>query len=190
MSRDNFISDNLINIREQLRREQADKQSSAVAGSEHSSQASVEPEKAEQTALLRELPVTSPRSAVVSNPLESVKRELAGRIRQDYSQVAAELENLERKRTEALEFMEFLSKQKESVEAVDFGAEQSSRELDRLSYEYYQKSGRWKAFAGAVSAALPEQKAPEPVACGNRSLVISMIISALIVSATLLIVFL
>lgn len=189
MPRDNFISDNLINIREQLRKDHSDKKSSDVELPDPV--VNTADSQGSREFLLRELPVTSPRMTSLAPHVESAKRELAGKIRHDYSRVAAELENLDRKRVEAVGFMEFLASHKETVEKLDCDSDLSSKELDKLSYEYYLRSGRWKAFqtAGAVDAArLNEPAVHSPL--NSKSLIIAIIASALIISATLLVVFL
>ena len=184
MARDNFISDNLINIREQLRQDQNTQTATDFVQQEQKIN-ETEPRQNMPSGL----PAPAPRMQVRTPELDRERRELIGRIRRDYTLVSAELENMERKTKEAAAFMEFLAAHQTSLENIDFDRNDISRELDRLSWEYYQRSGRWRAFSSGEikeNTNLSEQ----PVRQSNKATVIAIIISAIMISATILAVFL
>ena len=186
MARDNFISDNLINIREQLRQDQSLTVSDKDTFPQQASFREDEQEK-----MPPKLPAPAPRMQVRTPELDRERRELIGRITRDYTLVAAELERMEQKKQEAHAFMEFLAKHQKSLETVDFDRSDISRELDRLSWEYYQHSGRWRAFSkGEQQTAVSSETAQHTVSTGSRFTAVSIIISAIIISASILVVFL
>ena len=96
MSRDNFISDNLINIRENLRQNPlkapAPEESRNLSAPE--SQGIPSAQKSAECRFAPELPQPAPRMQTRTPELDRERRELAGRIRRDYSCVAAEVENM------------------------------------------------------------------------------------------------
>ena len=101
-----------------------------------------------------ELPLPAPRMQTRAPELDRERRELAGRIRRDYSCVAAELEAMDKKRSEAIAFLEFLTKHQKELDLVNVDLDGSSRELDRLAWEYYRMVGRWRAFSTSGSDTL------------------------------------
>ena len=184
MARDNFISDNLINIREKLRQD-------SVVQTADVSAASVVPETVgTQVAHPAELPAPAPRMQVKKPELDYERRTLIGKIRRDYTLAAAELEIAEKKQLETTGFMQFLSEHQKALEAVDFDRPDISRELDRLTWEYYQHAGRWKAFAreNSVSESVSSAPSIQPHS-SNKLLAAAIIISSIIISITLLAVF-
>ena len=151
MSRDNFISDNLIKIRENLRQNPVKSSISEEVPPAPASQDNGAHLKSGEMRFAPELPQPAPRMQTRTPELDRERRELAGRIRRDYSCVAAELDNMELKRKEAAVFLEFLSRHQKALDSVDVDAENSSRELDRLAWEYYRMAGRWRAFSDSRS---------------------------------------
>ena len=86
--------------------------------------------------------------------------------------------------------MQFLSTHQQAVENLDFNRSDISKELDRLAWEYYQHSGRWRAFSSGDAGAGASQTMPEAPVQNNRLLAVAIFVSSLIISATLLSVFL
>lgn len=192
MSRDNFISDNLIKIRENLRQNPV---KSPVPGDDNtlSPVQNYSSQEASAGASLRfapELPQPAPRMQTRAPELDRERRELAGRIRRDYSCAAAELENMEQKRKEATLFLEFLEKHQRELEAVDFNADGASRELDRLTWEYYRLAGRWRAFSSGSSAVGSGEEVSRSHECTCRRTAwltpVAILIGAAVVSIALL----
>ena len=177
MARDNFISDNLIHIREKLRQEQN------ILSSESADIQQTEPIN---TQLPKGLPVPAPRMQVNAPEIDRERRALIGRIRRDYTLAAAELEFTETKKRETAAFMQFLAEQQKSVESLDIDRSDISRELDHLTWEYYQRAGRWKAFSSNTAENLSQQTAAAPPSQNNKLLSISIIISSMIISAAIL----
>ncbi|MBQ4314808.1 MAG: hypothetical protein IJC21_05145 [Lentisphaeria bacterium] len=185
MSRDNFISDNLINIRESLRKEQS-AQAIDSATSNGTETQTHEPAKR----MPSELPAPAPRMQLRAPELDRERRELIGRIRRDYTLTAAELEQMDIARKEAAVFMEFLANQQNTLEKLDLDRNDISRELDRLAWEYYQRSGRWRAFSSGTAQKESSEPAHTTVRTGSRLTAAAIIISALLISGTILAVFL
>jgi hypothetical protein len=198
MSRDNFISDNLIKIRENLRQNPVKTGAADGLGSSFPVQNSSAREdsagKSAEITFASELPQPAPRMQTRTPELDRDRRELAGRIRRDYSCVAAELENMEMKRREAAVFLEFLQKHQRELESMDFSAEGSSRELDRLAWEYYRMAGRWRAFSSGTSVReTPGAEGGPREAAGKTALwgiSVAILLGAVIVSIALLVSFL
>lgn len=183
MARDNFISDNLINIREKLRQDSSVQISDTVAASAPSETANT------HVSTPSELPVPAPRMQVKKPELDYERRTLIGKVRRDYTLASAELEIAGKKQQETAKFMQFLSEHQKALESVDFDRPDISRELDRLTWEYYQHAGRWRAFAqeNVVSESATSSVKIQPHS--NKLLAVSIIIAAVIISATLLVVF-
>ena len=188
MARDNFISDNLIDIRERLRKDQ--NVQNVQNDNTPAVQAPVQTAEPQQK-VSYELPAPAPRMQLRNPELDRERRELTGRIRRDYTLVAAELENMEKKKAEAISFMDFLSNHQKALEGLDFDKSDISRELDRLTWEYYQRSGRWRAFSnGEHSTAETNEPVHQTVPAGGKFTAVAIIISAIMISATILAVFL
>ena len=152
MSRDNFISDNLINIREKLRQNPVKSPADEINVSLlEKNSASVNKQENSSSVFVSELPPPAPRMQTRAPGLDRERRELAGRIRRDYSWVAAELEAMDKKRCEATAFLEFLAKHQKEIDSINVDLDGSARELDSLVWEYYRMAGRWKAFSSSVS---------------------------------------
>ncbi len=198
MSRDNFISDNLIKIRENLRQNPVKSGAPDGGSMPSSAQNPVVPElSAEKSAdihIAQGLPQPAPRMQTRAPGLDRDRRELSGRIRRDYSCVAAELENMEKKRQEAAVFLEFLQKHQNELDAMDLSADGSSRELDRLAWEYYRMAGRWRAFSSSDSVqGRAEEGAVRNDSSGAKGVWLvagAILLGAIIVSVALLVSFL
>ena len=198
MSRDNFISDNLIKIRENLRQNPVKTGAADSFGQSSPVHNPTAPEetagKSAEITFVSELPQLAPRMQTRTPELDRDRRELAGRIRRDYSCVAAELENMEMKRREAAVFLEFLQKHQRELESMDFSAEGSSRELDRLAWEYYRMAGRWRAFSSGASGRAAVGAEGEPREAAGKTALwgvsVAILLGAVIVSIALLVSFL
>ena len=195
MSRDIFISDNLIKIRENLRqnpvKSPAADEPRINFGADN---AKVELSENSNIRFAPELPQPAPRMQTRTPELDRERRELAGRIRRDYSCVAAEVESMEKKRKEAAVFLEFLARQQKELDAVDVDDDGASRELDRLAWEYYRMSGRWRAFsAGSAAQGMPESESVRKGCAGQRNswlIPAAILLGSALVSIALLVSFL
>lgn len=186
MARDNFISDNLINIREQLRQDQGQHNPVDSAAVNLSTVSTAETQKE----LPSELPVPAPRMQLRTPELDRERRELIGRIRRDYTLAAAELEQMDFVKKEALYFMDFLSEQQKKLESLDLEKSNISKDLDRYAWEYYQRSGRWRAFSSGTPQKENIEQPQYAVRNGSKLTAAAIIVSALIISGSILIVFL
>ena len=182
MARDNFISDNLINIREKLRQDTAVQNTDSAANF-------VQTEKIDNVSIPQELPTPAPRMQVKTPELDHERRALIGKIRRDYTLAAAELEIAENKKHETAVFMKFLADQQKALENLDFDRTDISRELDRLTWAYYQHAGRWRAFSPEKSEQRTVNAVSEVPRQNNVLLAAAIVISAVIISVTLLAVF-
>ena len=190
MARDNFISDNLINIRDRLREKPVSQDEPFFVAENSVTAGKGTAEKSATAPLVSTLAQPAPRMQTGNPDIERDRRELAGRIHHDYSTASAELEILETRRAETEKYMRFLAGQQESVSAVDPDDSKARRELDRLAWEYCQMAGRWQAFFEKNANNAVAQDAPSFPHGSMKAVVAAVIISSLIISATLLVVFL
>jgi len=205
MSREDFISDNLVDMREKLRRNyaamnaQMQKSRSVTdpgnapapapvsapdAGATDAPSAAPEPETAPLSApKMQALPPPLPRSAAPDD-LERSKRELEGALHRDHARIRKELELLQTKKEEQEAFftalMEFL---KELEQTTD------RRQLDLLRLRYLEAQGRAQAYLGDASGA-PRSAQEEPRTMGRifaegMPYLVGAILSALIIAATI-----
>ena len=133
MARDNFISDNLINIREKLRQDTAVQNIDTAANF-------VQTEKSDRVSVPQELPTPAPRMQVKTPEFDHERRALIGKIRRDYTLAAAELEIAENKKHETAVFMKFLADQQKALENLDLDRTDISRELDRLMQDFSMRT--------------------------------------------------
>ena len=178
MARDNFISDNLIHIREKLRQEQSIQPSESVDMHQ--------PEHTNTRSVPSELPPPAPRMQVQAPEIDRERRALIGKIRRDYTLAAAELEFTEIKKREISSFMHFLADQQKAIESLDLDRTDISRELDHLTWEYYQRAGRWKAFSCNSADTASQTTAADVHPQNNKFLAVAVIISSIIISASIL----
>lgn len=178
MARDNFISDNLIHIREKLRQEQIAQQSGAADAHLQ--------ESVNTQFVPSELPPPAPRMQVKAPEIDRERRALIGKIRRDYTLASAELEFAEMKKRETASFMQFLADQQIAIESLDLNRTDISRELDHLTWEYYQRAGRWKAFSSNTGDTPSQTTAADTQPQNNKILAIAVIVSAIIISTSIL----
>ena len=186
MPRDKFISDNLINIRDYLREKCAD-----IA----QEQVSSENQPAIQNEIHLDLKTAAPvGNSVFSRSSEREYNEFAGHLQHDLAAISTELANLEIKQKE----LEYFNAQLQDIvrklqELPVQNSQDFFREFDRLKIQYFQSSGRVSAFrsTGQKTVQQPVQAAITSPPARKRDILlpVAVIISALLISLTLLIVF-
>lgn len=184
MPRDKFISDNLINIRDYLREKCAD-----IAQEQSAPEV-----QAEQQEIHLNLKTAVPSgNSGFSRSSEREYNEFAGHLQHDLAAVGAELANTEIKQKELENFnAQLLDIVRKLQELPVQNSQDFFREFDRLKIMYFQSSGRVSAFRGAGNAPAPTPAAhtvKPPARKPDILLSVSILISALLISLTLLIVF-
>ena len=185
MPRDKFISDNLINIRDYLREKCAD-----IA----QEQSAPEVQAEQQEIHLNLKTAVSSGNSGFSRSSEREYNEFAGHLQHDLAAVGAELANTEIKQKELENFnAQLLDIVRKLQELPVQNSQDFFREFDRLKIMYFQSSGRVSAFRGAGGSAPAPTPAAHTVKPPARKpdilLSVSILISALLISLTLLIVF-
>ena len=185
MPRDKFISDNLINIRDYLREKCADIAQEQVSPENQSGQPEIHLD------LKTAVPVGT---GGFSRSSEREYNEFTGHLQHDLAAIGAELANTEIKQKE-LEFFNsrLLDIARKLQELPVQNSQDFFREFDRLKIQYFQSAGRVSAFrnAGEKTVLQPSQTAVTPPPARKRDILlpVSILISALLISLTLLIVF-
>ena len=186
MPRDKFISDNLINIRDYLREKCAD-----IA----QEQVSPENQPAVQNEIHLDLKTPAPvGNSGFSRSSEREYNEFAGHLQHDLAAIGAELANLETKQKE----LEYFNAQLQDIvrklqELPVQNSQDFFREFDRLKIQYFQSAGRVSAFrcTGQKTVQVQSQAAVPPPPARKRDILlpVSIIISALLISLTLWLIF-
>jgi len=185
MPRDNFISDNLINIRDRLRENYESRNAQEKVPAEETSDA------AREIHLDLKNPAAPSTVAASSRSPEREYNEFAGRLQHDLAAVNAELDDLSTRRNTAAEFQKqllVLSDQLQSLEARD--SQDFYRELDRMRIAYFRSAGKAAGIA-AETKAEAAQSLPSPAAAPRRDLLLplSILIAAAAVCVTLALLF-
>ena len=189
MPRSDYISDNLVNIRDRLKQNYA---KAAEAAPEPPEAAAGTPAPAPLSARTPALP----RSGR-NEELERARRDLEGRLLRDIAATGAELE-LERARRQELEkFLAVLNRSHTEFRQLgDSSDPEFARKLERLRGEYFQAAGRISAFelrrnpGGGIGPADADPKRFGRLMFEALPLMIALLAGALIVAAALLIIFL
>ena len=184
MPRDKFISDNLINIRDHLRQNCAIMAQQNAPSSENT---------ADPGEIHLDLKNPVPMGGGSARSAEREYNEFTGRLQHDLAAIGAELSNIEIKQKE---FSNFNARLLETIKSLQELPVQNSqdffREFDRLRIMYFQYAGRVSAYRNNEKS-LPQQTAEvtpqQPKAKHDILLALSILISALLISLTLLIVF-
>ena len=183
MPRDNFISDNLINIRDRLRENYESRSAKDRAPAEQS-----RPEVEREIHLDLKNPV-SPSLGQGGRSPEREYNEFAGRLQHDLAAVGTALEELAVRRSAAEEFRASLVDVSDQLQGLavqdhpDF-----FRELDRLKISYFRSAGK---AAGLSIEAKAETAAPPPSPCstGNYLPALAILLGAAAVCITLVLLF-
>ena len=156
MPRKDFISDNLVDIRDSLRdsyasyhrnREAQGKEESAV---EPGAAAVEKPEAVTAAAAPERYLPTVKKSDPSAAPWEREKRELEGRVLHDLSALDCERGLLQKKLEELEKFAKILELTREKIPTGD---------VRKLSMDYFSARGRWSAFENRVAGG-SEQPVP------------------------------
>ena len=187
MPRDKFISDNLINHRDYLREKCANIAQEQVSSDNQS---------AVQNEIHLNLKTASPvGNSGFSRSSEREYNEFAGHLQHDLAAVGAELANTEIKQKELDNFNVQLQEIVRKLQELPIQNSQDFfREFDRLKIQYFQSSGRVSAFRSTAQKTVQQPAQATVTSSPERSkrdilLPVSIIISALLISLTLLIVF-
>lgn len=151
MKRDHYISDHLMDMRERFRQQHQEQQTEPLDAPE-SSETGETGAVADVSSPI--LPPPAPRMAERDSSLARERRELEGRVRQDYAQLSAEMESLEQHRRENELFLQALKQVLAAFDTVKTAAD-----LEALYRLYYPAAGRWRGTRPANYAretAVPE----------------------------------
>ncbi len=179
MPRNDFISDNLVHMRDRLKQNYAE---------QHAGEKT-------QTPSVAPVPAPPP-AAAVSRPsggngeFERMRRDLAGRLSRDSAAVAAELEYEAVRRGELEKFQQKLADFSRRFE--ELGASQeadAARRLEHLRIEYFQASGRVSAFESGRIPAAGSSGDGETIRHRDWLAPVVSLIAALLVCVTLLVLF-
>jgi|GEM_PF-3287676 len=187
MAKNDFISDNLVHMRERL------KENAAKAGSSAPVPASgAEPEFAPKP--LDRIVTREPGPNRMDDPVRR-KRELMEKLERDRAAVAAAIEVESGKLEELRRFdhaLEELERDFRQLGPMD--TPEGARELEKLSFAHYRAAGRASVFLNDRASSPFQPPAPAP---GNLRkhcreslpLAAALIVSALIVALTLIFLF-
>lgn len=167
MARRDYISDNLVDIRDRLRQ-----YAKPIETTADDPQLDLPPRSAvsaPQPSPIRPVaapvaPVSSPvRTAVArGEEFERSCRDLQGRIGRDLAEVSAELELLGERQRELEKFRSVLNHVSEELAHLPAAPEQG-KALEHLRIEYFQASGRAAAFGLRPGSVPPGTGGREPV---------------------------
>ncbi len=206
MSREDFISDNLVDMREKLRYNYAimnaqmqkskagQDTEAAPSPAEVSAANASQPEKpvppepgTSQTLTAQPLPPPMPRSAS-PDELERSKRELEGALHRDHARLLKELELLNEKKQELETFFSALEDFIRELEQTS-----DRRQLDLLRLRYLGAQGQAQAFMGDNSATRyateEEPRTMGRIFAEGLPYLIGALLSALIIALTIAFIF-
>ncbi len=189
MPRNDFISDNLVNMRERFRQ-------NAAAGNSTASSTGPDAPQPENTAPVLPAPPAAPTSGNTGrdDERERVRRDLEGRILRDLAAARAELARLAGRREELSRFEQELAREWEEFRRLTPGSAEYAGQLDRLRIEYFRQTGGVSALlvpampaAGAAADSAPStfrRRAAETL-----PLTLAILFAALIVAAAIILTF-
>lgn len=190
MAKKDFISDNLVHMRELLK-----KNAEQAGASAPSPGQDAEPAKAPAPKLSGR--IAGSRDAGAGKADDSVrrKREFAGKLERDRAAAAAAIEVAAGKLEELRRFehtLEELDREFRQLGSAD--TPEGARELEKLSFAHYRASGRASVFLNGRSAGSSSHSRPEEGrGYGNWRqvfpLALALIVSALIVALTMIFLF-
>ena len=198
MPRSDYISDNLVNIRDRLKQNYA--QTAGAAAAEKSTEttpaAALTPAPSQVAVAPLSTRTPLPARAGKVEELERVRRDLEERLLRDIATTTAALEQQRIRTQEQEKFLAFLKSNYAEFQQLvvsdnpDFG-----RQLERLRGEYFQAAGRIKAFeqpsfhAGHSGMMKDEPKRLGRLTYEALPLIIAIFIASLIIATALLVVF-
>ena len=181
MAKHDFISDNLVHMRERL------KENAARAGASVSAVRDEKPAR-ESAPLLSERPAVGLRG----EGFDRQRRDFGCRLERDRASVAAELELESQKIAELERFAKALEGMENDFRNLPPGeSPEVLREFEKIRFSYYRASGRVSAFlkGGADASASPEREGSRHGTAPWLPVAAAMVISALIVALTLIVLF-
>lgn len=197
MSRDRFISDNLYSMRERFKQNHADRLPVPSSPEETPETVTVQTDSPSPQTETVPAAGTAPATAEKPRHLPSLtadsgdretnreRRELEGRLLRDLSFIDTE-SALARQRTEAMErFRKVAAELLEELNAPEL----SSRRIDMLRIKYFQAYGSFEAALSRRDHSQGELLQAPAAPRSNWPMVTAMIVSAAIVSLTLLLLF-
>ncbi len=188
MPKSDYISDNLVNIRERL------KQNNRALEGTAKNPIATSTESVKETSQVPLLVAHSASSrSGRSEELERLRHDLGDRLRRDMAATSVELEQAKLQVQE----LEKFSKSLECVhtEFLQLGSDSGelALQLDRLRSEYFRASGRASAFSQfGRSGVTPHSPDPEPKTWGRMvyealPLALAIFLSALVIAIALLV---
>lgn len=187
MAKNDFISDNLVHMRERLKENAARAGAPAAVPREDKTGTESAPPPPLSTRIpMRQAPDRT-------DGFDRQRRDFGCRLERDRAAVAAELELESRKIAELERFSQALDSLEQGFRNLASGeTPEVLREFEKLRFAYYRASGRVSAFlkGGGDSASAPER---EGIRHGTTAVwmpvAAAMVVSALIVAVTLIVLF-
>lgn len=155
MARRDYISDNLVDIRDRLKQYAKPAEAAAADPQLDLPPRSAAPAPSPSPVAPAASAVRTP-SASRNDEWERARRDLEGRTARDLAAVSAELEQLDVRRKELEKFLAVLNHVSGEFPLLS-GAPDQTKALERLRIEYFQASGRAAAFGlhGGVQPGRP-----------------------------------
>ena len=186
MSKDGFVRDNLIDMRDHLKAARE----AILAGTDPHEAARM----AEAATAKTDPPKTAPGSTGNTDGADlRILREFSGRIIHDRSAIDAATQALELRRSELEKFRKVLD---ELDSQLSGSRNISDRQLERMQFTYYMAAGEFKGAnsgrsdaAAAAAVASSEAKTFRQILLESLPLMVSVIAAAAVVSLTLLALF-
>ncbi|WP_294504123.1 hypothetical protein [uncultured Victivallis sp.] len=189
MAKHDFISDNLVHMRERL------KENAARAGAPAPTPAAAREEKTGREPAQSLLSRDAMRQAVMprGDGFDRQRRDFGCRLERDRASVAAELELQTQKMAELERFAKSLAEIESDFRHLPPGeTPEIQREFEKVRFAYYRAAGRVSAFlkeGGSDSASAPEREGIRNGMAAWLPVAAAMIVSALIVALTLVVLF-
>ena len=186
MAKNDFISDNLVHMRERLKENAARAGAPAHVPAREENPAAAEPAP---PLLSREgfRQAVAPRG----DGFDRQRRDFGCRLERDRASVAAELELESQKVAELERFARALEGLENDFRNLPPGeTPEVQREFEKVRFAYYRAAGRVSAFQkDGASVASPEREGHRQGAAAWLPVAAAMIVSALIVAFTLIVLF-
>ncbi len=189
MAKNDFISDNLVHMRERLKENAAKMAASSGVPVEE------EPKKAPK---LSNRAVHPARTSETGRTDDSArrKREFAAKLERDRAAIAASIEVESAKLTELQRFEQTLTELDRAYQSLGpVDTPDGMRELEKLYFTHHRAAGRVSVYRGhdhtngIAPAVRTVERSPRRSWTESLPLMIALIVSALIVAATLMMVF-